>query len=163
MLCNYALKLIGNYTLLNYLRNISTGSTTAKRLPPPSEINNKNRKLQNNKNNQQLIDKNSRSGGGNGGGGLFGSLIGTLERSFSGVVESVDKIANRVAYETPIGNALLVLEGKRRLTPLFGSSLRDLVLDDMRCGLSHMDKRLGKLLTFVSICINAITYLCTNI
>jgi hypothetical protein len=34
-------------------------------------------------------------------------------------------------------------DSKKRFTPLFGTSLAELIRDDRRCGVAHMDQRLG--------------------
>jgi RhoGAP domain len=67
-----------------------------------------------------------------------------------------------VALDTPIGGALYAFEGRtrpKRPTRLFGSPLKDVVMDDKRCSVCYMDSRLG----VPSMIISMITFLTAHI
>jgi RUN domain/RhoGAP domain len=97
--------------------------------------------------------------------GMLSSIFGSIERSINGVLESVDTMASRAMEIDPKEGreARDIREGRERdsppLTPLFGTPLRDLILDDRRCGVCHMDPQLG----IPSMIICMISYLTSNV
>jgi RhoGAP domain/RUN domain len=100
--------------------------------------------------------------------GIFSSIFGSIERSMNGVFDTVDNYANRsldieVKDNRERRELKEMMERERDnlppLIPLFGTSLRDLVLDSRRCGVSHMAPQLG----VPSMVISMISFLTSNV
>ena len=83
--------------------------------------------------------------------GIISSFFGSIERGINGVMESVDSMANR-ALDLDREDRGRDREREKdnyrdtkytSVSPLFGTPLKVLILDDSRCGVSHMDPELG--------------------
>lgn len=97
---------------------------------------------------------------------IFSTIFGSIERGINGVFDTVDNYANK-SLDIDIKDnrerrelkEIMERESLPPLVPLFGTSLRDLVLDCRRCGVSHMDPQLG----VPSMIIAMISYLTTHV
>ena len=96
--------------------------------------------------------------------GYLSSFMSTLERGLTGVFESVDISNTNKSDERTVrtGSISTGTGGNNRvnyLIPLFGTSLGDLILDDRRCGVCHIDPLLG----IPSMVICMISFLTLNV
>lgn len=94
--------------------------------------------------------------------GIISSFFGSIERGINGVMESVDSIANRALDLDSKDGRDREKERDMRYTsvsPLFGTPLKTLILDDSRCGVSHMDPELG--IPVMAVCM--ISFLTINV
>ena len=97
---------------------------------------------------------------------IFSTIFGSIERGINGVFDTVDNYANK-GLDIEIKDnrerrelkEIMERENLPPIVPLFGTSLRDLVLDCRRCGVSHMDPLLG----VPSMIIAMISYLTSHV